>query len=381
MKTNLGPNGVLGVFLALAVAIGFLAVVTSEPPQPRRRSILLLPPARPKPPEIEDIQAITGSIHDGFGFGENWMVTLHSNGTAERSEFHHDIDTGIRTTSEYVASVDSAQFTVLSKLLEDADYWVFYKRDAPVEEQSECVSINIDVDSSAENHSVEGYDGQGPKGSTSCLRSLKSISKRCNGARFPISPRNDLESPKPVPHDPESWTLKTMKKLFFPVGFSILGLASCAHEDHGIVYIAKEPRVAELVSVSLDRQGCYGSCPQYTVTFSRDGSAALSSRKYLSENGEFTSKIDPMWLLTVQRALDRAQFWTAKNTGKSVDDGETLILTAVDTNYAKSITDGDHRKDMQVAIKLVHEKMLSLQWTSLKDKTHTSLLKEVRSGF
>jgi hypothetical protein len=73
--------------------------------------------------------------------------------------------------------------------------------------------------------------------------------------------------------------------------------------------LARRQAALPYKTISIDRSGCYGACPTYTVTFNRDGSAEMDARAYLPRLGHFVGKIRVTTFARICYALDRMGFF------------------------------------------------------------------------
>ena len=79
-------------------------------------------------------------------------------------------------------------------------------------------------------------------------------------------------------------------------------------------------------SITLERQGCFGSCPHYTLTFLKDGSARLDAGEYTDRVGVHHGQITPYSFTRVSHlaVLARGSFETGRFPGPV--DGEELRI-------------------------------------------------------
>ena len=80
-----------------------------------------------------------------------------------------------------------------------------------------------------------------------------------------------------------------------------------------------------ITGVTLDRRGCYGTCPIYTVTFSSGDVATYSGKRYVDKIGKYSGDVDfdliAAWLDTQDLPKKSSVF------GNGVIDAENLVLT------------------------------------------------------
>ena len=78
-------------------------------------------------------------------------------------------------------------------------------------------------------------------------------------------------------------------------------LAACAHAPPG-------PASTAPVAVRLERQGCYGECPIYTVVIYQDGTVQYDGDEYVKVKGRRTGTVDAAALARVRDFAARLGF-------------------------------------------------------------------------
>jgi hypothetical protein len=91
-------------------------------------------------------------------------------------------------------------------------------------------------------------------------------------------------------------------------------------------------------SISLSRDGCFGDCPVYSVTFHRTGNAEFEATAYLPELGKFTGKIDLKTYGRLCYLIDHSRFQDMKPRFSSnwTDDSTCVV----------AITQGEKRTEV-----------------------------------
>jgi Domain of unknown function (DUF6438) len=112
----------------------------------------------------------------------------------------------------------------------------------------------------------------------------------------------------------------------FASGLAALTLGACAHTKADTLAPPALPK-STITSVTLDRKGCYGTCPIYTVTFSSGDVATYSGKRYVDNIGKYSGHVDfdliAAWLDTQALPAKSSVF------GSNVIDAENLIVTIV----------------------------------------------------
>jgi hypothetical protein len=91
------------------------------------------------------------------------------------------------------------------------------------------------------------------------------------------------------------------------------------------------------VSISLERTGCYGSCPSYLVTLRADGTVTFEGREHVESKGQFQKKIDPAKLAPLFAKVEAIHFWDLKDryVEKVNADGTVMRITDLPTRYTE----------------------------------------------
>jgi hypothetical protein len=66
-------------------------------------------------------------------------------------------------------------------------------------------------------------------------------------------------------------------------------------------------------NITLQRTGCYGSCPVYTVTLHRGGKAEFNAEKNLPKLGNFAGEVDPYYYGRLCYLIDQSGFMDMDN--------------------------------------------------------------------
>jgi membrane dipeptidase len=100
------------------------------------------------------------------------------------------------------------------------------------------------------------------------------------------------------------------------------------------------PASVEPIEITLQRTPCFGTCPEYTVTLSGDGTVAYSGRQFVRTPGNHTWKIDPGAVRALAREMEAAGFFEMNDEYVSrVTDNPTTYTSLKIGNRAKKIKD------------------------------------------
>jgi len=102
-------------------------------------------------------------------------------------------------------------------------------------------------------------------------------------------------------------------------------------------------------SISLERTPCFGSCPDYTVKFTKTGSAEMQGGTYAARKGKWHSKIAVRDFVRLCQLVYAAKFFNLKNEylASWTDDTETIV-TVTAGSVKKRISDYGNVGPVQV---------------------------------
>jgi ankyrin repeat protein len=93
------------------------------------------------------------------------------------------------------------------------------------------------------------------------------------------------------------------------------------------------------VSILLDRSGCFGSCPSYTVTASTDG-ILFVGRSYVVAAGEHVAPVDPHKVWQLASRFVKADFYSMEpKYVASVTDNPAYVLSLDIDGHKKTVED------------------------------------------
>jgi hypothetical protein len=93
----------------------------------------------------------------------------------------------------------------------------------------------------------------------------------------------------------------------------------------------------EPVEITLQRTGCFGTCPDYTVTLTGDGTVAYAGRYFVRTPGEHTWKIEAAAVRALAREMEAAGFFELQDeyTSRMTDHPTTFTTLRVGSRTKK----------------------------------------------
>lgn len=93
------------------------------------------------------------------------------------------------------------------------------------------------------------------------------------------------------------------------------------------------------VAITLQRTGCFGSCPSYTVTVSTEG-IVFDGAGYVVATGKHQDSVDPDEARSLAKTFIAADFYSMDSSyAASVTDNPTYILSVAIDGHAKKVVD------------------------------------------
>jgi hypothetical protein len=94
------------------------------------------------------------------------------------------------------------------------------------------------------------------------------------------------------------------------------------------------------ISITLERTGCFGSCPAYTVTLSTTDGIVFNGAAFVSAKGKHTDKIDANVVRTLAKKFIDADFYSMDSKYQaSVTDNPGYYLSISIDGHEKKIED------------------------------------------
>lgn len=79
--------------------------------------------------------------------------------------------------------------------------------------------------------------------------------------------------------------------------------------------------------ITLERSICYGSCPDYKLTISADGTVTFEGRQFVKVKGTAKTHVAPKDLLNLISAFDAAEYFSLKDRYTTAADGCPEVWT------------------------------------------------------
>lgn len=86
------------------------------------------------------------------------------------------------------------------------------------------------------------------------------------------------------------------------------------------------------LTVRLERTGCFGTCPAYTITIHGDGQVEYNGKGHVKQTGTQTGRVEIDTIKSLAAQFDRAKFWAIpveyseeKCTGRLCTDMATAV--------------------------------------------------------
>ncbi len=125
-----------------------------------------------------------------------------------------------------------------------------------------------------------------------------------------------------------------MKKITLVILSVLIGFTSIARNNKH----KKKQSGNEIISVELNRTGCYGRCPTYMVEINKDGIATYTAIRFTTDSiGTYRKKIGKAKAMEILNEINSYQVDTCKDTYRYVPDLPGLNLTIKYQNKTKSI--------------------------------------------
>jgi hypothetical protein len=94
---------------------------------------------------------------------------------------------------------------------------------------------------------------------------------------------------------------------------------------------------AEPLEITLQRTGCFGTCPDYTVTLNGDGTVVYSGRYFVRTPGQHTWKIEASAVQALAREMEAAGFFELQDeyTSRMTDHPTTFTTLKIGSRTKK----------------------------------------------
>lgn len=108
-------------------------------------------------------------------------------------------------------------------------------------------------------------------------------------------------------------------------------LVGCAN---GRAHLSPQQSIPADTLITLKRSACYGTCPDYTLTVSADGTVTFEGREYVKTKGVVKANLPPEKLRQLIALFDEAKYFSFKDKYQTEEDG----CPEVWTDYPSAVT-------------------------------------------
>jgi len=109
--------------------------------------------------------------------------------------------------------------------------------------------------------------------------------------------------------------------------FSILSVIAIALACHKSAYLAPQQPIPPDTLITIKRTVCYGTCPDYTVTITADGSVTFAGREYVKTKGTFKSTISRETLRQLIAEFEKVKYFSLHDRYEREEDGCPEVWT------------------------------------------------------
>ena len=113
--------------------------------------------------------------------------------------------------------------------------------------------------------------------------------------------------------------------------------------------------------LQLSRKGCFGQCPQYDLTVSRDGGAVIVARRFMPFEGTATARLNPEYL----RKLVQDAHFNSMQCVSVIPDADEIRLTVTDGTSRHSVEcslTGGETAPLTELVRKIHDAVLHASW-------------------
>jgi hypothetical protein len=93
-----------------------------------------------------------------------------------------------------------------------------------------------------------------------------------------------------------------------------------------------------VVSISLDRSGCYGFCPSYRLTLRADGNATFTGTNFVRYGGTYVTSLRPAWFPRFADVLYKRGMFESRSPQIDVVDAQRITVTVAFKRGAAATT-------------------------------------------
>jgi len=102
---------------------------------------------------------------------------------------------------------------------------------------------------------------------------------------------------------------------------SWLALALALFGSHVSCQTKGESPIPKDTNITLDRSGCYGTCPIYRLTIEADGSVTFEGRDYVKTKGTAKGHISQEQLRQLISEFEKIDYFSLRERYQDADDG------------------------------------------------------------
>jgi hypothetical protein len=137
----------------------------------------------------------------------------------------------------------------------------------------------------------------------------------------------------------------------------LLTLAACGKPFSQMPEPAAEPRFprtvtgGDIVAITITHTPCFGTCPAYSYTFARGGSATYSPQRFIQDSASHSASLDSATFDSVTQRLQRTGFFAMRSRyAVGMSDLPSTTITAQLADTAKVVTRYGHPADTPLSL-------------------------------
>lgn len=98
--------------------------------------------------------------------------------------------------------------------------------------------------------------------------------------------------------------------------------------------------IADDLQITLDRRGCFGTCPVYLINITSDGSVSFDGKGFTKIKGRAQDKVSREAVLKLVAEFKKADFFELESAYGNCDDTPLEFITFVQNGVAKTVSHG-----------------------------------------
>ncbi|WP_276320314.1 DUF6438 domain-containing protein [Dyella terrae] len=124
------------------------------------------------------------------------------------------------------------------------------------------------------------------------------------------------------------------------------------------------------ISITLERSGCDGMCPSYSIAIHGDGTAIFTGKAFTDVRGEHHFRVSSAGLAALEDSIRSKNLWlTATSYGPPPIDGQATFLTLAMGTRQHRITHDEEQPDVPMAIRRFEQEVMAVvhadEWIAL----------------